>query len=104
MGKLMDDGDRRTMKVGLQGDRSVQVIAERIDADTPYVLLVVPVTGLRVERLEDGVKAQHADSAEGCSFLHDAQDGSLVLRLTDVGAEELVTRINRALSVLPTSK
>jgi hypothetical protein len=72
MSKPLKDGERRTMKPGIYGE-SVTVIAERIDSDTPNIIL-----------------QDHETGAE--------------MQLTDVGAQDLIERLRRALSILPSSK
>jgi hypothetical protein len=74
MTKSLNDGEKRLMRKKLW-DLPFDVVAYREDSETPYVLLVGP----------------------GFSR-------TPIASLTDVQAEELITRLQRALSVLPTSK
>lgn len=69
--KRLEDGEQRTMKHGPSSDRNVEIVAHRVDCDTPYIKLTA---------------------------------GQGTVMLTDVGAEELIDRLRRALSMLPTSK
>ena len=69
--KRLEDGELRTMRHGPDSDHNVEVVAYRVDCDTPYIKLTA---------------------------------GQGTVMLTDVGALELIDRLNRALSVLPTSK
>lgn len=69
MGYHLKDGETRKMR-GFQFNE-IEVIAERVDCDTPVVHLKI---------------------------------GNEHVALADVDAHELVKMINRALSILPTSK
>lgn len=69
---LTQDGERRTIVSRRRMHLEVQVVAERVDSETPLVHLY---TG-----------------------------NTLVASLTDVGTQDLIDRLQRALSILPTSK
>lgn len=71
----LEDGQSRKIKPGLFAREDIEVVAERVDADTPYVHL--HFTG-RVGRAD--------------------------LALTDAECAELIERLQRALNVLPSSK
>lgn len=75
MPKRLIDGERRTMRI--KNDACpVRVDAFRYDSDTPAVILHDPL----------------------------AEPASDPIFLTDVGARDLVRKIEKALSLLPTSK
>ena len=94
MAKYMEDGEQRTMQPGsyLGAERkSVEVIAERVDCDTPYVILRIPAgTRYEVVGKERKVVSYPTEAREVC--------------MSDALAEDVAKRILRALSILPTSK
>lgn len=69
---LTQDGERCTIVGRRRMNLDVQMVAERVDSETPLVHLY---TG-----------------------------NTLVDSLTDVGTQDLIDRLQRALSILPTSK
>lgn len=79
-GQAMRDGQRHVMRPGpflTKSERDkLSVTAHRVDADTPYVVL----------------------------SLFPNTVGEVSLGMSDVLAEDLVARVKRALSILPTSK
>jgi hypothetical protein len=81
--KRLLDGERKEIKASRQystfKNDSFKVVAHRHDCDTPIVELKV-------------------------AFGADVNEGSLTHYLTDVEALDLIDRLQRALSVLPSSK
>lgn len=89
MAKRLVDGERREIKAsrGWQHLKQIgiKVEAERVDSDTPYVHLTMSAFVWNEE-------AQRHDTKE------------LTRAFTDVEAQDLIDRLQRALDALPSSK
>lgn len=75
----MRDGQRRTMRPAswISEGRNIEVVAHRIDRDTPLIEITLKATENRPESFQ---------------------------ALTDVDADDLAARLRRACAVLPSSK